>query len=217
MANRSKRILCYGDSNTWGWVPAKNGTQRYDENSRWPKLLQSKLGDGYEVIEEGLGARTTMFDDPRPELPLRNGLKTLPIILESHLPLDLVILMLGTTDAKELFGFSADKISEGMQALIHAVKNFRTLSGTKPPQILVVVPPIVKEDTEFAAKLFKGATEKTTELVDKYKILTEQENVHYLNPNDDIQVDQSEGVHIDSKNHKTLAKLIHAKVVEIGL
>jgi lysophospholipase L1-like esterase len=98
------------------------GKSRFDINLHWPGILQSKLGTNYEVIEEGLGGRTTMFDDPRPEFPERNGLKVLPIILETHLPLDYVILMLGTTDTKEMMVLNAEKIAEGLRKLIKTVK-----------------------------------------------------------------------------------------------
>ena len=54
-------ILCFGDSNTWGYKPDKSG--RYDENIRWTGLLQKKLGSGYHIIEEGLCGRTTVFQD----------------------------------------------------------------------------------------------------------------------------------------------------------
>jgi lysophospholipase L1-like esterase len=204
-----KRILCYGDSNTWGWVPLSMGSKRYSTNERWTCILQNLLGQSYEVIEEGLGARTTMFDDPRPEFPERNGLKTFPIILESHLPLDFVILMLGTTDTKEMMNLKSTDIVGGMQNLITIIKEFRTLEGTTSPKILVIVPPIVEENTEFAKKLFKGATKKSTELIKLYKSLCEKEKVLFLDPTKSVKVDEKEGIHINAKNHKILAKLIY--------
>lgn len=164
--NTKKRILCYGDSNTWGWVPSSMGAKRYNKSNRWTGVLQNLLGDEYEVLEEGLGARTTMFDDPRPEFPQRNGLATLPIILESHLPLSYVVIMLGTTDTKDMLSLDVESIVQGMEKLIHVVKKSRNLDNCSKPRILIVVPPIVKEDTDFATKLFKGATVKTTALVD---------------------------------------------------
>lgn len=213
--SKVKTILCYGDSNTWGWVPSGMGAKRYNSNSRWPGVLQKLLGLDYKIIEEGLGARTTMFDDPRPELLLRNGLKTLPIVLETHNPLNLVIIMLGTTDAKEMMNLSIVEITEGMRALISAVKNMKILENTSQTKILVVVPAIVKEDADFASALFKGATEKTTALIDSYKALAKEEDVFYLNPNDDIAVDKTEGVHIDNHNHIKLGELVANKVKEI--
>jgi lysophospholipase L1-like esterase len=211
----SKRILCYGDSNTWGWVPLSMGSKRYSTNERWTCILQNLLGQSYEVIEEGLGARTTMFDDPRPEFPERNGLKTLSIILESHLPLDFVILMLGTTDTKEMMNLKSTDIAKGMENLIKTIKKFRVLDGTINPKILVIVPPIVKENTKFAKKLFMGATKKSTELIKLYENLCEKEKVLFLDPTKSVKVDGKEGIHINVKNHKILAKLIYNKLKNI--
>ncbi len=211
---KATQILCYGDSNTWGWVPSKMGKERYDIENRWPGLLQKKLGDRYEVIEEGLGGRTTAFDDPRPEFPGRNGLQTLASVLESHLPLDLVILMLGTTDAKEMMGLDSTKITKGMRKLIRAVKKGKRLDGSSSPQILVIVPPILKEKAAFASTLFKGGTAKTKELIESYSTLAKEEKVLYLNPTDEVKVDSEEGVHLDAENHKKLAELIYRKIIQ---
>lgn len=213
--NKAKRILCYGDSNTWGWVPMAMGMERFSVTERWPGILQDLLGKNYEVIEEGLGARMTMFDDPRPELPERNGLKTLPIILETHLPLDLVILMLGTPDTKEMMNLSSEEIAQGICELIKTIKNYKILKGANKPQVLVVVPPLVKEEADFAAKLFKGGFVKARGLVEAYKKVAESEGVFYLDPTEEIKVDENDGVHINVENHQKLAKLIYKKIVKI--
>ncbi|MFA5797528.1 MAG: SGNH/GDSL hydrolase family protein [Candidatus Woesearchaeota archaeon] len=208
----AKRILCYGDSNTWGWIPSSMGKERYNINERWPGILQKKLGSDYEVIEEGLGGRTTMFDDPRPEFPERNGLKSLPPILESHLPLDLVIIMLGTTDTKEMMDVTGKEITEGMQKIIHTIKKFKTLDNTKTPQILIIVPPIVDETATLAKTLFQNGTAKATALTEEYAQLAKKEHVHYLNPTSQVKVDSAEGIHLNAKNHALLAKLIYEKI-----
>ena len=96
---KMKRILCFGDSNTWGWNPANK--ERFDENSRWTGILKNKLGENYDIIEEGLNGRTTVWDDPIEGY--KNGKKHLPSCLESHRPLDIVVLMLGTNDLKSRF------------------------------------------------------------------------------------------------------------------
>lgn len=212
--HKAKRILCYGDSNTWGWVPSSMGTKRYPVNSRWPGILQEKLGINYEIIEEGLGGRTTMFDDPRPEFPERNGCKTLPIILESHLPLDYVLLMLGTTDTKEMMSLSGIEISKGMEKLIKTIKEYRTLEGTSSPKILVIVPPIIREEAIFASKLFKGGSKKANELRQLYSNLCAEEKVLYLDPTQKVKVDPEEGVHMDAHSHEILADLIYVKIKE---
>jgi lysophospholipase L1-like esterase len=133
-----------------------------------------------------------MFDDPRPEFPERNGLKTLPIILESHLPLDLVILMLGTTDTKEMMNIPSEQSAEGIRQLVQTIQNYKVLKGSNSPKILIVVPPIVKDTADFASKLFKGATQKCTELISLYQNISEDEHTFFLDPTAEITVDEQE-------------------------
>jgi lysophospholipase L1-like esterase len=86
-----KTILCFGDSNTWGFCP--DGTGRFEWEARWPGILQRELWGYARVIEEGLNARTTVFDDPVEGVYVcRNGSRHLPLLLETHRPIDLVII-----------------------------------------------------------------------------------------------------------------------------
>lgn len=213
----AKRILCYGDSNTWGWVPGRMGSERFPVDKRWPGILQDNLGTSYEIIEEGLGARTTKFNDSRPELPLRNGLESLPAILETNLPLDLVIIMLGTTDTKEMFDESPVNISGGLRSLIKVINEYKVLEGSVAPKILVIVPPVVDEETEFAAKLFKGGTSKGKELGQLYAAIADDEKCLFLDPSEEVKVDVNEGVHLGESAHQKLAELIFGKIKELDL
>ena len=86
-----KRILCYGDSNTWGHMPAK-GT-RYGADIRWPTVAGSILGSEYQIIEDSISGRTTVFEDPN--LAGRNGYDCLKYSLLAHLPIDLMIIAIG--------------------------------------------------------------------------------------------------------------------------
>ena len=100
-----KTVLCYGDSNTWGYI---GGTgERFAPEVRWPGVLQAALGGAYRVIEEGLNGRTTVFDDSIEEG--RNGETYLRPCLQTHAPIDLVILMLGTNDLKRRFSLSRNR------------------------------------------------------------------------------------------------------------
>ncbi|MBU0975744.1 MAG: SGNH/GDSL hydrolase family protein [Patescibacteria group bacterium] len=211
----AKRILCYGNSNTWGWVPNKMGSERFSIDKRWTGILQNLLGNSYEVIEEGLGARTTKFHDPRPELPQRNGLESLLMILETHLPLDLVILMLGTTDTKEMFDVSPDKISDGLRALVKTIQEYKVLEGSNSPKILIIVPPIVKEEADFASKLFKGGTAKGKALKTLYSQVAIENGCSFLDPTAECPVDQTEGVHLTAESHERLAKLIYTRLKSV--
>lgn len=91
-----RHILCYGDSNTWGYTPGTG--ERHAPDVRWTGVLRRLLGEGWEVLEEGMNGRTTVFDNPMSQG--RNGSAYLLTCLETHKPLDLVILMLGTNDLR---------------------------------------------------------------------------------------------------------------------
>ncbi|MCQ2555368.1 MAG: GDSL-type esterase/lipase family protein, partial [Clostridia bacterium] len=113
-----KNILCYGDSNTFGYDPVT--ASRFDYEKRWTTLLNDMVKEkGYRVIEEGLNGRTTSLDDDRPDiLPNRvgrSGLEYLPVILESHYPVDILVIMLGTNDCKKRYMSTGEKIAEGME------------------------------------------------------------------------------------------------------
>ena len=113
-----KEILCFGDSNTHGYMPGV-GT-RYPLDVRWSGRLAGLLGEGYHVVEEGLDGRTTAFED---ELqPWRSGLGYIGGCVKSHAPLDLIIIMLGTNDAKTRYGVSAEEIGFGLRELIAKIE-----------------------------------------------------------------------------------------------
>ncbi len=137
-----RSILCFGDSLTWGWIPVKESapTLRYPYEQRWTGAMAAKLGDGYRIIEEGLSARTTSLDDPND--PRLNGSAYLPAALASHLPLDLVIIMLGTNDTKSYFHRTPYEIANGMGKLVSQVLTSAGGVGTSylAPKVLVVAP-----------------------------------------------------------------------------
>ena len=116
-------IVCYGDSNTWGAVPMDGRIlpQRFAPEERWAGVLRAKLGAGYTVVEEGMNGRTTCLDDPI-EGGHKNGLKFLPVVLETHAPFDLLIIKLGTNDLKYRLSMTADDIADGAGLLIDAAK-----------------------------------------------------------------------------------------------
>ena len=209
----AKRILCFGDSNTWGWVPSSMGKKRFFIDRRWTGLLQQKLGNGYEVIEEGLGGRTTTIDDPRPGFPERNGYCTLQGLLETHLPLDLVIIMLGTTELKDLLNRSVEEITDGLGQIIDLIQSYKTLEDTLSPKILIVVPPIMNDKCEFAGSLAKDGTVKARGLISSYEKLASGKGCDYFNPTEMVKVDSVEGVHIDEENHQKLSELIYKKIL----
>ena len=123
-----KRILCYGDSNTFGTVPLTDPAaegQRYDEHTRWCGVLRDTLGEGWEIIEDGVGGRCTIYGDG--EEAYKNGEPTLLPALQAAAPMDAVVIMLGTNDAKRRFNLTPMTIGEGMMQLVRTKKTWLDL------------------------------------------------------------------------------------------
>uniref|UniRef100_UPI0030D776A0 SGNH/GDSL hydrolase family protein n=1 Tax=uncultured Hoeflea sp. TaxID=538666 RepID=UPI0030D776A0 len=196
--SEKKSILCFGDSLTWGWIPVPEGapTYRYPREQRWTGVMAAQLGDGYHVIEEGLSARTTMLDDPTD--PRLNGSAYLPSALASHLPLDLVILMLGTNDTKSFFHRTPYEVALGMSKLVGQVLTSAGGVGTPypAPRVLVVAPPpLTPMSHPYFQGMFGGGHEKTGQLGQQYKDLADFMKVDFLNAGDFITTDGCDGIH----------------------
>ena len=138
-------ILCYGDSNTWGMVPmmSLNDANRHDKADRWPSVLEKTLGESVTVIAEGLNGRTTVFDDPI-DGQHKNGLTYLLPCLESHAPLDLVVIMLGTNDTQTRFNLSPYEIACGAGLLVQLVTANVWGQNGMAPVVLLVCPPLIR-------------------------------------------------------------------------
>ncbi len=130
-----KTLVCFGDSNTWGYVPASDG-ERLPREARWPVRLQHALGDGWEVIAEGLNGRTAAVESPVEDG--RNGLPYFLPCLRSHKPVDLVVIYLGTNDVDFL---REDLVARSVGRLVKLARSSETGPGLGPPQVLVVCPP----------------------------------------------------------------------------
>jgi lysophospholipase L1-like esterase len=163
----TRHILCFGDSLTWGWIPADPPvpSTRFPLNDRWPGVLAETLGERYVVIEEGLSGRTTTADDAAD--PRLNGSTQLPFLLASHLPLDLVVLMLGTNDTKAAYERTPFEIAAGMSTLVAQVLSSAGGVGTTypSPKVLVVAPPRIADIGDpWLSMTFAGGQEKTAQL-----------------------------------------------------
>lgn len=214
----AKRIMCFGDSLTWGWVPVVEGvpTTRYPADVRWTGVLQSELGKDHIVIEEGLSARTTMLNDPTD--PRLDGSAYLPSALASHLPLDLVILMLGTNDTKAYFHRTPFEVAAGMSKLVGQVLSSTGGVGTvyPAPQVLVIAPPpLTPMPHAYFQSLFDGAHEKSVEFGKLYGDLADFMKVNFLNAGDHISTDGVDGIHFTEENNRVLGQVVADKVRNI--
>ncbi|MCP4140424.1 MAG: SGNH/GDSL hydrolase family protein [Chloroflexi bacterium] len=205
-----KRILCYGDSNTWGYDPVTQ--DRFDDKTRWTRILSKTLGDNYEIIEEGLNGRTTVWDDPIEGY--KNGHDYLIPCLESHRPLDLIIIMLGTNDLKKRFSLSAADIAQGAGVLVRAAQGSLAGRQEESPPVLLLAPPPTAPLTDFA-EMFEGADEKSQKFSARYKLIAKELGCAFMDTASVIVSSPLDGIHFEASEHKKLGKALAKKVREL--
>jgi lysophospholipase L1-like esterase len=133
-----RTVLCFGDSNTWGYMPGSNG-RRFPRETRWPVQLQLALGHEWHVIAEGLNGRTATLDSPVAEG--RNGLSYLLPCLHSHAPIDLLVIFLGTNDVGETFALPERDVARSVGRLVKVARSAEAGPDGGVPEILVICPP----------------------------------------------------------------------------
>lgn len=205
-----KRILCFGDSNTYGYKP--DGSGRFNENIRWTGIIQKKLGENFQVIEEGLCGRTTIFEDE-----LRDGRKGLELVgtlVETHNPIDVFVVMLGTNDCKTRYGATAGIIAKGLGQVISKAQ----LKSSKEMKILVISPILLGQgvgeegyDVEFDShsELVAG------KLSEEYEKVAKEKNFYFLAASKYANPSPIDREHLDESGHKKLAEAIYNKLIEI--
>jgi lysophospholipase L1-like esterase len=217
-----KTILCYGDSNTFGWIPKSfdpmheepvPSENRFSIKERWTGILSNELGKDYMVIEEGLNGRTTVWDDPI-EGEYLNGKKYLLPCLKTHTPVDLVVLMLGTNDLKKRFSVTAYDIAMSIAVLIDMVRISASGPEGGPPDILIISPPPVGPLTEFSEMLEDG-TDKSKKFSLYYNMIADQFGCGFLDAGRIIKSSKVDGIHFDRDEHEKLGRAVAEKVIEI--
>jgi lysophospholipase L1-like esterase len=206
-----KAILCFGDSNTWGYTPGT--AKRYPRERRWPGVLQAALGSAFHVIEEGLNSRTTVLDDPT-RAPGRNGLPYLRPCLDSHAPLDLVVLLLGSNDLKHRFGLSAFDVALNVSALIGIIQQSGSGPGGAAPPILLVSPAHIGPLSGFA-DLFAGAVEKSRDLARHYRAVADQAGCRFFDAAEVVTASAVDGLHWEAAGHAALGQRLAQVIRQI--
>ncbi|MEV0277016.1 SGNH/GDSL hydrolase family protein [Streptomyces sp. NPDC050610] len=214
----TKRILCFGDSLTWGWTPVAEGetSRRYPFEERWTGVMAGALGDAYTIVEEGLSGRTTTADDPVD--PRLNGSRYLPSALASHLPLDLVVIMLGTNDTKAHFARTPFDIATGMSVLLNQVARSAGGVGTDypAPRALVVAPPPLGEVSgPWRSQVFRGGQEKSAQLAGVYRALADAAGAAFADAGEFITTDGKDGVHFTRENNEVLGRALAEAVAAL--
>jgi lysophospholipase L1-like esterase len=214
----SKRILCFGDSNTWGFVPVPHGapTTRYPREQRWPHVMAAALGADVEVIEEALNGRTTDIDDPAMAQVAgagANGAAYLSVALASHLPLDLVIIMLGTNDTKPHLARPALRIALGAKKLIDFARTLDGGVGTSypnPPVLLIAPPPLGRLSAYFE-EMFAGGHAKSAQFAALYEAIAAMTGAAFLDAGAVIATDGMDGIHFTAESQRKLGLAVAAK------
>ncbi len=210
------KVLCFGDSNTWSQKPDKSG--RYTPDVRWPGRLQQLLGDNYYIVEEGLGSRTTDLEYTKK--PGRNGKTYLQPCLESHNPVDFVIIMLGTNDLKIEFDRSSKEIANALAGLVDLTRTTAKNPDGMPPHIILVSPITINDTAPHFTELYTGyydkqSAVKSEELASLIAEVAKANNCHFI---DAASVSKAgeDGIHFDEPSHPALAAVIAQEIKKIG-
>ena len=209
-------ILCYGDSNTWGYQAST--AERLGRWERWPGVLQRELGDDVHVIEEGQNGRTTVFDVPFEAD--RNGLTHLPVSLQTHHPLDLVVIDLGTNDLF-LPGVNAYHAARGAIKLAEVVLASDAGRADGAPLVLVVVPPPFAPLGQWDQATSPGAEAESERLsrafVDAAAALKEEDGITIplLDLRDHVTSSPIDGIHFEADGHRSIGNAVAATLREM--
>ena len=209
-----RRILAYGDSNTWGFNPATWGSapmklERYCKDIRWTGLLQEALGRDALILEEGLCGRTTAFDDE--ECDGRNGLAALPSILKANQPLDAAIIMLGTNDCKSVFNASSKNITAGLELCI------KTLLDAAAPENILIISPLYLEEAALDFGFNCRSIAVSRELKQDYKDLANKYNTAFLAASDVAKASSLDGQHLTEEGHRALCAAVLKSIAKMNI
>ena len=206
-----KRLLIYGDSNSFGSAPQQLLDSRpvHPPGVRWGDVLAAGLGEDWDVVIEGLPGRTTVFDDPV-DGAFRNGLTVLPAILHSHEPIDVLAICLGTNDQKHAFGLKAQDMALGVARLVREAR----LSGAVGVT-LAIAPPPLRPAGDFA-EMFSGAEARGEGLSDRMERFAGDEGAAFFDAGTVIEVDPLDGIHWSRSAHGKLGRALINVVKELA-
>lgn len=204
---------------TFGQVPGTSGvtTVRYDETIRWTGILQAKLGQTAKIIEEGLPSRTIGLEDPRPGKNGRNGSTYLLPCIESQLPINALIIWLGTNNTKDLFNQTPEQITAAMEKLLTSVQRFLSERHTNT-HIFLIAPPKIDKKNPIAQQWYAKAAPKLNALARLYKSLAERKRIEFIDLHSVLsKPDPRDGLHLTPEQNHQVADIMFEKLREIGI
>ncbi|HVO03929.1 MAG TPA: SGNH/GDSL hydrolase family protein [Candidatus Cybelea sp.] len=209
-----RTLLCYGDSNTHGTAPMHDldDDRRFGPTERWVGVLRAALGADWFVVEDGLPGRTTVLDDPIEGI-YKNGLTYLTPCLESHRPLDLVAIMLGTNDLKARFGMPPSDIAAGAGLLVEQVAIALGRMKQSAKVLLVAPPPIL--EVGCLADMFAGGAVKSQAFARHYQATAARLGAAFLDAGSVIASSKIDGIHLDLPAHQALGAALAGAVKQL--
>ncbi len=219
-----RTLLCFGDSNTWGFEPASMARvarhARYPRRVRWPGVTGAVLGAAWHVVEAGLNGRTTVFEDPLGDLA---GVRHLGPVLDSAAPVDVVVIALGTNDLKTRLSASAYEIAEGAGMLVDRVLASDAGPGDRAPGVLLVAPPPVVDVGGWTARDpdayagfeqgWQGAVEKSRRFAAQYARVARVRGVPFLDAGEHVVSSDLDGIHWSLAGHAAFGRAVATAVV----
>jgi len=203
-----RTVLCYGDSNTHGTTPLTTLGEfgRYPIGTPWPDVMAAHLGRDFRVISEGLPGRTTVHDDPV-EGGKRSGIEVLPAILQSHVPIDLMLLMLGTNDLKPRLSVNSADIARSLERLVITARQL------VPGLDILVISPVPVVEAGVLKDVFEGAEKKQENLPGMIQEMADRQACGFVDGADHVVVSPIDGVHWAAEGHSAfgtaMASIVH--------
>lgn len=206
-----KTLLAFGDSLTWGADPTTG--LRHSRQHRWPEVLKAELGDRVDVLSDGLGGRTTCYDDHTGPA-CRNGARALSVALAAHMPLDLVIVMLGTNDLKPVHGGRAEAAFTGMRRLAEIVETFPYKPRSALPRLMILAPPpcVAGDNGQIAGGRSIAESQRLAPL---YRKLAAELGHDFFDAGSVANASSIDGVHLDATNTQVLGRALAGPVANI--
>lgn len=209
-------VVCFGDSLTWGFNPVDKS--RYGHTVRWTRRLQGELGPDFHVIEEGVNGRTTVFEDStRGD---KNGLAHLYTVRKTHMPIDVLIIMLGSNDLQDRFNMSAEAIGLAMgRVLFEATRATDDVEGRAPKVLLMAPPPL----GDFSGLEYEGLYSndhggvQSKRLAAVYAALAEQYGTAFFDAGSVIAPSKIDAIHFEAAPQADLAKAVAVEVRKLNI
>ena len=210
-----KNILCFGDSNTWGYDPATQ--TRFSKDIRWTGVLQQLLGSKYNVIEEGLNGRTTNVNEKQDHgmgyfRPFRSAMDLLSVLIETNSPLDLIIVMLGTNDLKTNFNQSSEMIAKNMRLVCESIIDNDYFQSKS---IILVSPTHINEESPNLLDSFIGTTQASQSFSNSYRKISDDLDLYFLDASESVKTNKIDGLHWDAMQHSDFANSLFNKIKKV--